>query len=460
MIKFTGAVLSTQDFSSLFHYHKLLGFSSVDIKQSCIADSSKAVRALLTKHGGVIESFKIKTQQNSDGKRKALVKFVDTQSISNATRTFSDTKHWPELNNSPLLVSPYYSCKFSVLRGVWTVIGDEFSSLQAALESDITSAVKCRFFPNKNEVSVMLTSSNAGELTTIRSIVESMLKGIVLLGEALEGNIATPLWHETFAGLSSALMRSFTAAANQPVFLLKDDTKRQVRYFGKPADFDLCIRAVNEYINLMSAMKHTIPLKDSNAFNALLRKNCLDELQQHCGALSRPIIDFSSRTLIIEGNNAVEQRAVSFILHLCSIVVRKAHHSIYDNKSQLSFCPVCMCEVEDNPKALNCGHSYCRECFEQYLAQAHSRHDATFPICCLADGCHTPIALYELEAAMDIEQTARMFQAALKCYVQKILTNVTFALRQTAIKYTPGRGLLILQRNVLLALFQYALLAK
>ena len=64
-------------------------------------------------------------------------------------------------------------------------------------------------------------------------------------------------------------------------------------------------------------------------------------------------------------------------------------------REDASDCPICFCRPEGSIQLLEgCGHSYCGDCFEGWLGQAH------FPFVCLAAGCQRPIALRDLKSRL------------------------------------------------------------
>lgn len=448
MIQFTGKPLTSNDFFCLFkknNIHEFMGATVTVAKESA---SNAEVRKFLEDRGGPIESF---TPQSSPGvhgaggvggKLKALVRFVDAQGAARAAAL--NGRHHEELRGSMLYLTPFFSCKFAVLRDLWAVLGEELLSLQAAIEVNNAGIVKFHVFPTEHSVTVRLSSSDPRELASARVMIEAVLKGEILhtsdgagMGAGAGGGAAgvganrlVPLWHETFAGPQGiSLLKSFSAAASSPVFLLREENRRLVRCYGKPSDVALCRQAVLAYLAQYSQVVRSIPVKQPNLLNALLREGRLVELQRHSGAVARPIINFATMCLQVTGDNTVEQRAISFVLNLAAELksakpattpTAPTADAKADSTEDEPICPICMCPVETgDTKQLECGHSYCIGCFDQYLAQAHSSYDAKFPLRCLHEHCGAPIPLFELEAALDIEQTAQMYRTALKCYVKQ-----------------------------------------
>jgi hypothetical protein len=73
-------------------------------------------------------------------------------------------------------------------------------------------------------------------------------------------------------------------------------------------------------------------------------------------------------------------------------------------------CPICFCPVEGARVKLGCGHIYCEPCFESYIEQGN------FPLVCMADKCHVPIAMPKLRDLVG-SGFQPLMQQALDAYV-------------------------------------------
>eukprot|EP01034_Spumella_vulgaris_P022215 gene22215-28329_t len=417
VIKYSVRELFEGEFRSLFKGMHLTGCSSIDIKHGhALKSLSDKVRRLLEQHGGRVESFEPQAVAAvTSNKRRAVVGFTEASSTVKALAALHGQEQ-ALLNGSPLYLTPFFACKFSVLRGLWTVVEAELMSLKAAVAADIAqNRVKFVDFQSELVVTLRLTSSDARQLATVKILIEDILRGEVLFSNA--GKRIAPLWHDTFSGPSGVqVVKSFSSPE---VFVLRDENRRQLRVYGKSSDIQTCRGVVEAYLEQCKQLVHRVSIS-AGAMNVLLKAGRLDALQAHCGARNKPSVDFISMCVEVVGDAVVEQRAKSYLLNLASEAAQTVSVKLLSDDSQEVCCPVCMCPVEEgDTKTLECGHSYCVGCFAQYLAQSLNSYDAKFPICCLSGKCLQPVSLFELEASLSIADAASMYSAALKNYVKR-----------------------------------------
>jgi hypothetical protein len=197
---------------------------------------------------------------------------------------------------------------------MWDVVSSELMSLKAAVEVD-NSQNRVRFADYQTEriVTLKLTSSDARQLATVKILIEGILRGEVMMATAEAGRKAVPLWHDSFAGSSGVqVVRSFSS---ERVFVLREENRRQLRVFGKPSDVAVCRAAVDAHLVQCGLLCHRLPVT-AGAMNALLKAGRLEALQTHCGARTKPRADFIDMCVEVVGDAVVEQRAVSYLLHM------------------------------------------------------------------------------------------------------------------------------------------------
>jgi hypothetical protein len=90
---------------------------------------SAQVRRLLATHGGPFESFEV-AETTTGNKRKAIVRFVEAASSVRAMAALHGQEQ-ADLNRSPLYLTPFFTCKFTVLRGLWAVISTELDVFES-----------------------------------------------------------------------------------------------------------------------------------------------------------------------------------------------------------------------------------------------------------------------------------------------------------------------------------------
>ncbi|WOL17376.1 ATP-dependent RNA helicase DEAH11, chloroplastic-like isoform X1 [Canna indica] len=81
-----------------------------------------------------------------------------------------------------------------------------------------------------------------------------------------------------------------------------------------------------------------------------------------------------------------------------------------------SYCPVCLCELEDPYVLEACGHTYCRSCLVDQCESAIRTHEA-FPLCCIKEGCKELILLIDLKSLLLPDKLEELFRASLSTFV-------------------------------------------
>ncbi|OAP62286.1 hypothetical protein AYL99_04489 [Fonsecaea erecta] len=290
-----------------------------------------------------------------------------------------------------LCVATLAAVTVPVLRELHAVLKDRSEELQSNNNDDVRISAY-----NHREVKLVMLRIYGWRPQAVAHVKKKL--GEMLTGTVVLDDSGSALWHGLFAtneGLSSLK----AVSQSNKVFVYKDLRKQQLQLYGLGSLFEDTRRAIIQLLSSLSSM-YLISLGGelfgsavSGGFCRLVRQfgrksATLDILQKP------PAIVFRANSLILESPLEVECQQV--------------------NTSEE--CPCCF-STADNPIRLECGHTYCRCCFEGLCEEV--KHNKV-PILCFEDcsKCGQIDSLTELKGVLKHDKFEAILEASFDSYIR------------------------------------------
>ena len=230
----------------------------------------------------------------------------------------------------------------------------------------------------------------------------------ILNGEAVLKDRKTA-WDDFFGRHAGKVFLQELEHAHTGMSIEADSIRRKIWLFGVAEDRLAVREKIIEKIEQLELQKSCLIPLEGPLFAAFLNGE-LALLRKKLGS-EQVILDFGGHALQLRGDEKVFNAAKDAVE-----LVRKKY-KIRRNRQVVVECPVCFDEVS-SPIKMTCDHSWCRTCFQNYLAAAVEQK--IFPLTCLGNGgrCTERISLHaakEVLSAADFDATV---SAAFDTYVQ------------------------------------------
>ena len=252
--------------------------------------------------------------------------------------------------------------------------------------------------------SLQLCGRDLKQLGRLKAEVEKVLNGEAVLLK--DGKTA---WEDFFRRSTGIVFLQELERAHTGVSIETDPTRRKIRLFGVAEKRFIVRGKILEKIDQLRLQKSCfIPLE--GRLLAAFVNGELASLREKLGS-EHIILDFGGHALRLRGDEKVFNVAKDAVE-----MVRKKY-KIIRNRQVVCECPVCFDEAS-SPIKMNCGHSWCQTCLQNYLTAASEQK--YFPLTCLGNEgkCTERISLYaakEVLSAADFDATV---SAAFDTYVQ------------------------------------------
>jgi len=250
-------------------------------------------------------------------------------------------------------------------------------------------------------VFVKLSAEDIGELGHLKSEFEKLLHGEKVVHD---GKV---VWDGFFERpIGSAFL--YELERNNPgVSIQKSIGRRTITLFGPMGKRQYIRRAILDKIARIRAQQiRIIPL--AGRLIGLFMSAELMDLQKDLGH-ENVVLNLLRRTLTIRGNDMAYdavQRAVRDV----------QKRQIGGRRDDIVECPVCFNQVI-SPIKLQCGHSWCRSCFANYLVAAID--NKIFPLTCLGQEatCSQPVSVAVARDVLNADDFDRVINASFFAYV-------------------------------------------
>ena len=253
--------------------------------------------------------------------------------------------------------------------------------------------------------SLQLCGRDLKVLGRLKAEVEKVLNGEAVLLK--DGKTA---WEDFFKRSVGIAFLQDLERAHTGVSIETDHTRRKIRLFGVAEKRSVVREKILGKIDELRLQKSCfIPLE--GRLLAAFVNGELASLREKLGS-EHIILDFGGHALRLRGDEKVFDVAKDAVE-----MVRKKYKISRSRRAIAVECPVCFDEVS-SPIKMDCGHSWCRTCFHNYLTAACEQK--FFPLTCLGNEgkCTERISLYaakEVLSAADFDATV---SAAFDTYVQ------------------------------------------
>ncbi|KIW10438.1 hypothetical protein PV08_11402 [Exophiala spinifera] len=364
--------------------------------QASHAEVSVEVRSRLEEHGP-LENFYL--APTSTGKRvKATAWFQDE----------ADARSACSLNNKPLTilgkgnvtVTLVQSAKIKVLTTIYLA-----SKARIGTES-ITwreQHLAFRVYTGTLYTTLKVEGDNMQAVANARRTLEEISIGVVLEDG---GKV---IWDSALNTTGSVYKKLKSLERDLSVVIVRDKSKRQLRFHGPSEKLQLVIRQIADIIRTESSTSYEIDLKP-HQFSWTINGGFKSIVQ----ALGNNVAVFNvvSKRIVINGTQQQYEAAMAIMDGKPAIELRS---SLDGATRSDGCCPICFCEA-DTPIQTSCEHTYCIECFEGYCKSAASTSKKEVQIKCQGGGgtCPTIFTLRELENHV----SSSVFEAVLKSFFE------------------------------------------
>lgn len=339
------------------------------------------IEALLVAIGPL--EMRLTANANSDGKRvKAMARFQDEVDAMTAVRLLN-SKPLPFNKDDKLSISRLHSATYKVANPIFSAILLDFEKTAQTFRSKRVTFK--RFPPANGYVTLRLESEREVDLAAAETQVDKLLEGRLVY----DAQGKKPLWSPSFNNKPLANRRLRPIEEQHKVAFQCAPSKAEIHVFGSlEASQRACDALLQSFSDNPSTI-HYIPLTSESlhwTFRGGFKAIC-DILGQEAVSLN---ILATPRRLEIIGPRASFDTAID--------ILAKGRLPQENFKTTIAeeCCPVCWTTAE-NPLKVNCGHVYCRDCFDNFCQSTVGNGEPG--ICCLADegACNALFSLQELQ---------------------------------------------------------------
>ncbi|GKY91871.1 hypothetical protein MPSEU_000158700 [Mayamaea pseudoterrestris] len=382
------------------------------------SEASLLVRQILQKCGNVVRfdvaSNLNKERQKDDLKRKALAWFETAETADFACRQFAQQKSIPELGGGKLFVQRLFSIKYPLPIPVFDALKRKMFA-----ELDQLQGIRYHLYESSLFRTISITADEQLHIDAVKLRLGRLIEGEVVR-DPKSGNAA--LWNRytssaTFQKAIPACLSSMHAA------VWCDRRRQQIRVFGNDRDRMATIKNVLSHCTDALTPTQAVPIAEHEFQHLVLQgRSALDMIIAET-KVRQVSIDVKNRALLVEGGDMETRRIKAFVAKL----VRGECVSDDGKIDSDALCPVCFC-TPDSPVRVDCGHFYCRECFDAWVGSGSIRD---FPLTCLADDCDKGLLLRDLQSSLDEATLNNLLRLALDCHVRANSGKLQFCITPT-----------------------------
>ena len=351
------------------------------------------IKGLLTQSERKLQSFEVEV--NATGSRTiAYARFERASDVEPAV-LLTGTE-FPGLG-SKLFVEPAAAVTVLVLRNLYSILESKIQKLQSNNKEGVR--VSARELSKCKVMTVRIYGPNSKAVAKVKAQLAQMVTGTVVLEDG-----GTALWHDFFAaddGFSS--LKSFSQPGKLLVY--RDLRKQQLVLHGSEALFNDTRCAIVQLLSTHSS-SHLMTL-EGDLFGIALSGGFRRVVREFGRKNAKLDVLRTPPVMVFQGSP--EDWATAKSLILSSSSPEPAEEKSEDGRE----CPFCFSDPTD-PVKLDCGHVYCRDCFESTCQEAHR---GKVPVAC-EGGCESVVSLQHLRKVLSHESFEALFEASFASYIR------------------------------------------
>jgi hypothetical protein len=367
------------------------------------AEVSVIVRSHLEEHGP-LESFHL--TPTSKGKRaKATAWFQDEVDARSAGSL--DNKPLDILGKGKVTVTLVQSAKIKVFTTVYFV---SKSRIDEESKTWRERHLALHVYPDSLQrfTTLKVEGDNAKDVADARKTLDEILNGVVLT----DGKNA--VWGSTLGSNGSAYMEFKSIQKELDAVIIRDKSKRQLRFHGPPEKIQQAVRQITDMLRKEHFTSYEVDLKPGQFSWAI--HGGFKSLEQVLGE-NVAVFNVVSRRMTINGTHQQYDTALAIMDGKRTIEI----HSLSNSPSRpVEDCPICLCEA-DAPVQTSCRHTYCLECFEECCKSAASTSKDDFCVKCQGEEgtCSTIFTLHELKDLLSSSVFETVLKSSFEEYIQR-----------------------------------------
>ena len=361
------------------------------------------VRGQLEKHGR-LESFYV--SPTSQGKRVKAAAWFQDEADAKSACSLND-KQIDIIGRGKLTVALLQSAKVKVSMAVYHAVKSSID-----MESDACRKrhlmIRAYQEPLRRFMTLRIEGDGSKEIATARKRLDKALSGIVLI----EGQHT--IWDPALNSNRNAVQKLKPIETNLRIVIIRDRTKRELRYYGPPEKLQQAVHQVVDVLRSDPSSTWETDLKP-HQFSWTVRGG-FKSIEQAVGK-NVAILNVVSRKITITGTQQQYQTVLAIMDGKRSIEIRPTPDAV---SALVASCPICFCGA-DTPIQTTCKHTYCLKCFEDCCRAAASTSKTEFQIQCQGNegNCASVFTLRELKNHL----SSAVFEAVLKSsfdeYIQR-----------------------------------------
>jgi hypothetical protein len=335
------------------------------------------------------------------GKRnKAQAVFFDeadarraVNSLHNAPLTFG--------KNLRLTIRLVHSAKFRVLTRIYEVSRTWIEELLPTWRTQYLRFDE--YLPVSRFTTVKIEGEEIEHVAQGKKALEAIFAGVVAIGED-----GVALWHPSLIVDGSMFQKLQAVEAKLGVAVCRDKQRSQLRLFGSKAVCERAVDLITEIVQNSTTDVFVIELTPGQvewAYHGGFRavRDALRDRAVTFDILSSP------KCIVIAGcsedyNKALEMVSAGLV-------------SNDSGTADSNVCSVCWCPPDDAVKT-NCGHVYCRECFEN-LCRSGASSQSLIECKGDADTCKKLVALAELQEKLDTATSEAVLEQSAMSHIKR-----------------------------------------
>ncbi|KAF2196783.1 hypothetical protein GQ43DRAFT_425899 [Delitschia confertaspora ATCC 74209] len=380
-------------------------------KVSYIAKDHKVgmeVRRLLERHGP-LESFYLSV--TSKGKRvKATALFQDEADARSACSL--NNRSLDILGGLKLNVAIVFSVKAKTPTAIFRVLRERLDE-ESRTWKDKHLAFHIYTDPSNPFTTLKVEGNDPKDVTEARKTLDKIFSGLVLKDG---GDI---IWNPTFSINGRAYKKLKEIEQNLHVAINRDKTKRTLKFFGPTDKYQQVVHQIGEMLKEQSCSSYEINLRPDQFAEVMHGgfKNIEHALGRDVAAL-----DVIARKITIIGTEEQRATALEILSGKRAVQIHSPSRNIMGSPEPNSNpdCPICFCEV-DCPIQASCGHTYCRECFEECCKAAASTSKSDFQVRCQGDEgtCRSIFTVRELKDHLSSSGFESLLESSFNEYTKR-----------------------------------------
>ena len=362
--------------------------------------SPDVVEGLLQQYGK-LEWFKPQVGNNNS---TAYARFTNAESADKSMHALHNTRPDRLGRKTKLYVNKIISVRYNLP----IKIVDALTPFPPEISQDLQQKpyVQINFLdgPSKYFATIILTAQTLDAVVYGKSVIEKLLEGSVVKdGEAA-------LWHHYFSSVD-ALHDLCKLHSVHKVYIHRDNPKQQLLlYGGSTAQQAAVTEALVATIRSLRPSIYRLVLTPKLVQIAL--NGGIRRVSERLGSAVYLETTQNPMTMTLAGGTEEEfQNAVELLMKGTGKTVALA----------AALCPIC----DDRPREplrSSCGHSYCKECFEQWTNSALSNPGNWARITCCGryrngEACEYTFTLDELRSMIPSTTFERMLRSAFDAYI-------------------------------------------